>query len=57
LGNAAQAFLFVGFFRMASESARIESQFPIIPMCMLLLGPVIQAYIIFWFVANGEIFD
>jgi hypothetical protein len=28
----------LGFFRMASESARIESQFPIVPMCMLCLA-------------------
>ncbi len=44
-------------FRDLAGQYGVDASFPAPLMCGFLLGFVIQAYIIFWFVANREIFD
>lgn len=57
IGSIIQAVLTIGGFRTLTEIANEPLQFPTMLMCGLLLGFIIQSYIIFWFVANGDLFD
>ena len=56
LGSVVQGVLTIVAARAASTAAGLESV-PIPMLCGVLFGFVISAYIIFWFIANGDLFD
>jgi len=56
LATIVQGVFTVSAARLASASAGLEGV-PIPILCGVLFGFVVSGYIIFWFIANGELFD
>jgi tetratricopeptide (TPR) repeat protein len=57
LGSVCQAASTILSFRQLSSELGEGLSFPPLLMAWLLVGFVVQGYIIFWFVANREVFD
>jgi Flp pilus assembly protein TadD len=57
LASLAQVVLSMFGLREAANQMGETMTFPITSVCFLLPAFLVQGYIIFWFVANGELFD
>jgi tetratricopeptide (TPR) repeat protein len=57
LGNIYQAVSTILQFRELSTAAGIEASFPLPALLGLMVGLLIQGYILFWFAVNADLFN